>query len=71
MKKKNPWKKVAMQYTSKEITQAIQRLRKVSQGNFDHFPAIKKADLVMRYLSAQHNIHNYLNYTTSDGECHG
>lgn len=66
MKKKNPWKKVVMQYSSKEITQAIQRLRKVSQGNFDHFPATKKVDLVMRYLSTHKHKHIQSHYTTNE-----
>jgi len=50
----------------KEITEAIGVLKSYCPDSYTSIPGKKRADLVMRYLSALHNVHDYLNYTTKE-----
>jgi len=68
---KRAWRKVIDKFASKEITEAIRVLKSYYPDSYTSIPGKKRADLVMRYLSAQHNISNHSDYTTSDGVCHG
>jgi len=63
---KRAWRKVIDKFASKEITEAIRVLKSYCPDSYTSIPGKKRADLVMRYLSAQHNIHNYPNYTTKE-----
>ncbi len=63
---KKAWRKVTDKFASKEITEAVRVLKSYYPDSYMNMPGKKRAELVMRYLSAQRNIHKYLDYTTNE-----
>ena len=60
---KRAWKELIIEYGSVELVSAIKALKKISKGDFNTFPSMKRAALVREYLAAQH-IPNHPYYNT-------